>query len=79
MRMEMRGGESNYLRVEVDVVQDDGVRAGEVEPLAARARAQQEGKHARVRRVEPAHTRGGMHNQLLSPCLAGGGGRPHGA
>lgn len=42
------------LRVEVDVEQDDGVRAGQIQPLAASARAQQERKHARARAVEPA-------------------------
>ena len=43
-----------HLRVEVDVVQDDSVRSGQVQALAARARAQQERKHARVGAVESA-------------------------
>mmetsp|Transcript_30277 Transcript_30277/g.77203 ORF Transcript_30277/g.77203 Transcript_30277/m.77203 type:complete len:1034 (-) Transcript_30277:1092-4193(-) len=43
------------LRVEVDVVQDDGVRPHQVQALAARARGQQEHKHALARVVELVH------------------------
>ena len=41
-----------HERVEIRVVQDDGVGGGEVEPEPARARRHQHEKRARVRRVE---------------------------
>lgn len=42
------------LGIEVHVVQDDSVSARQVQPLAARARAQQERKHPARRVVVPA-------------------------
>ena len=41
-----------HKRVEIRIVEDDGVRGGEVEPEPARARGHQHEKRARVRRVE---------------------------
>lgn len=44
-----------YLRVEVNIMQDDCICPCQVEPLTPSSGAQQEGKYTLVGIVEPAH------------------------